>query len=480
MALISITKFSDISKRHLLRFGARYVDFWKNREGKVFDTYQSSIKIKEIASFASGKVIKKEQIDKAYLLIDLANIEPETGYPVALENNIVSDIGSDKVYLSDADLVFSKLNSHIGYVFLIDEMPNEGYDLIGSTEFFPLKINSSVIHPKLLKYFLLHHSFREIAVFLRSGKSQSHPRIQKDDFFNLKIPQLSNEIQKTIVKRIEEIESRLNSVREKIEDLIQTIDEIFTKYGISTKPRIKRGDSYFLKTALSNLAKTKWISCRPYLCRFVEEELPDYINNNLKNSYIEFGRYIKHLSSGEYIPQKYYSDFETDYVYLKIGNVSSNEFNFDEITYLNQETGIQYNHIRLLDNDLIISRSGTVGKCVIYDNSILPSKTILPSHHLAVVRLESLSDALFLKYYIQSSFGSDFLWAFSTGKVQKEITNWSIKNIPIPNIDNRDKIVEEIQIREAKSKLAYEEIKKLRADIDDLILAELELCAKPN
>ena len=83
---------------------------------------------------------------------------------------------------------------------------------------------------------------------------------------------------------------------------------------------------------------------------------------------------------------------------------------------------------------------------------------------------------MFLKYYIQSSFGSDFFWAFSTGKSQKEITNWSIRKLPIPDIDEklREKIVSEIQQREEKSNQYKEEIKKLREEIDNFIYQSLK------
>ncbi|MBN1971985.1 MAG: restriction endonuclease subunit S [Candidatus Delongbacteria bacterium] len=233
--MIAETNLSDIGKRFLLRFGSRYVDFWKSRNGKIFNYNIDTIKMKYVAKFASARVIKKDTINSIYQLIDLANIEPETGFPINLQENITDVIGSDKIYLNDADLAFSKLNSHIGYVFLIGEIANDEFEIIGSTEFYPLIVNSQKIKPKLLKYFLLHNSFREKAVFLRSGKSQSHPRIQRDDFFNLEIPFLELSKQQEIIDKIESIENHLFKQKVNIESLQVIIDEIFNKYLLKTK-----------------------------------------------------------------------------------------------------------------------------------------------------------------------------------------------------------------------------------------------------
>ena len=126
---------------------------------------------------------------------------------------------------------------------------------------------------------------------------------------------------------------------------------------------------------------------------------------------------------------------------------------------------------------MVLTRSGTVGKCIIFRRSFInDNKIYIPSHHLAVIRFNNFEEALFLKYYLQSSFGSDFFWAFSTGKSQKEITNWSIRKLPIPAIGKeiREKIVSEIQQREEKSNQYKEQIKKLREEIDDLIYQSLK------
>ena len=152
----------------------------------------------------------------------------------------------------------------------MNEIPDTGYDIIGSTEFYPLKVNKNIIHPKLLKYFLLHKNFREIAKFLRTGKSQSHPRIQKDDFFNLKIPLLKKQHQIKLVNKIEKLEKEINKYRNKIEKLTDIVDETFELFNFPTKINSKKNKSFWLVNNLNNFNKTYWLGMRPHLCQFVE------------------------------------------------------------------------------------------------------------------------------------------------------------------------------------------------------------------
>lgn len=262
---------------------------------------------------------------------------------------------------------------------------------------------------------------------------------------------------------------------EKLEPLQHIIDDVFTKYEYSTKPHLKRDENYILSYKFSDISRTNWLSTRSYLCRFLEKELPLFLKENLKNRSIPFSKYVNKIRSGEYIPEKYYSSEETNFIYLRVNNISSNELNLEEPVFLQDNVGSQYKNIALNQNDLVLTRSGTVGKCVIFQPDPQEDKLFIPSHHLAVIHFAKTEGAVFLKYYLQSSFGSDFLWAFSTGKSQKEITNWSIRKLPIPAIDDRtiDKIVFEIQQREEQSMRYKEEIKKLRAQIDDLLYRSL-------
>jgi type I restriction enzyme S subunit len=467
-----LTKLSNIALQSQLRLDPKYRFFKDKRNNRT--SLLNSIKDKKDVALSSilelekTSVVKKGELEEEMILVDLDDIE--AGFGSLKQERLVSEIGSDKVLFGDSDIVCSKLTPEKGHFFINDK--NKKY--IGTTELIGYRLKNHHWNIKFLLYLLLHKDFRKDLEFLTSGKT--HPRIQIPDFLAMRIPFVSYDRQAEIVKQIEEKENKISQIKSKIESLQDIIDDVFEKYGYSTKLKTKRDEEYFLKDNFSNLSKTTWLSTRTYLCRFIEEELPLFIKENLKGQYIPFSRYVKKIRSGEYIPKKYYSSGETIFVYLRVNNISSNELNLEEPIFLDESIGEQYKNIAIKENDLILTRSGTVGKSIIFTKQSDDEKIYIPSHHLAVIQLNNLDEVLFLKYYVQSSFGSDFFWAFSTGKSQKEITNWSIRKLPIPAINEklREKIVSEIQQREEKSNQYKEQIKKLREEIDDLIYYSLK------
>lgn len=72
-------------------------------------------------------------------------------------------------------------------------------------------------------------------------------------------------------------------------------------------------------------------------------------------------------------------------------------------------------------------------------------KIYIPSHHLAIVEIpeDSKHSREYLRLFLQSEFPRKYFWAFATGKDQKEISNWSIKSIPIPQCDNPHEVAEQ-------------------------------------
>jgi restriction endonuclease S subunit len=465
---------NTLTKHRSLRLKPSFYNFVLDKWPTNTKHWQFNYRIRDvIKSIRNGKDVSKDEYsfyETEYFYLTVNNIKP---YEFSFNNKIylAKETGEklSNMALNKNDLIITRSGTvGISKIFNIE---NSDLKFIPSGYLIVLSIDDSKINPIWLEYYLNNKFIREYFDVFSSGKTQNN--LSQYDILNLPIVNIDNNKFHDFFKKVEVYENKIKKLNNKIETLQSIIDEVFDKNGLSIQPDLRRDEKFQFSIEFKNVNQTPWLGCKPYLHRFLKYELKNHINNKLGNNYLDFSKYIKTLWSGEYIPKSNYSETETDFIYLKIGNVSNNEFNFDEITYLNPEIGASYLKIQLLAHDLIITRSGTVGRCVIFESNLMPDKKIIPSHHLAIIRLNSLTDALFLKYYVQSSFGADFLWALSTGKVQKEITNWSIKKLPIPIIDKKEKIVEEIQSRELKTKEAVEEIKRLRKQIDDLISEEL-------
>lgn len=460
----SVVNFSDIGKRQLLRLGARYVDFWKNKEGRIFDDFSSTLRLRDCVKFASSAIIKKDNVNETYQLIDLANIEPGTGYPINLKENIVDEIGSDKVYLEDAEIIFSKLNSHIGYVFLRADIPDSDYKLIGSTEFFSLKVDLKKIHLKLLKYLLLHKSFREIAVFLRTGKSQSHPRIQVDDFYNIRIPFLSNDVQLLLEKRANAIEKSLSLRRKKVESLQSIIDEVFTDYGL----KIKSQKNYQAEILTSNL-----------------KDIGANTSERLGAQYNAF--WLKHMGNLFEGTKKSFKTLPLKRVLRAAPKIIVKKGALLEPRILIDFDQIESPNGRITDFENIVSELGSdrieFGNCDILTNKLRPylGYTILnrPDDKLIgttefipfEVKKKSVVLSEYLRYLMLSSDYLSKSKFLMSGKEHPRINSIDILKIrvPLPSLNVQRAIVREIKKREAKSQKARAKIIKLRTQIDTSI-----------
>lgn len=217
---------------------------------------------------------------------------------------------------------------------------------------------------------------------------------------------------------------------------------------------------------LCELSNTFTLIMRHDTAYFIKNELPKFIEERCKNRYLKLGNFVKRLRSGEYIPKDTYSDSETRYVYLTIGNFSGETLNLEELTFLEETVGKNYEEIQVNDGNFIITRSGTVGSVHIFKRP--DEKIYIPSHHLAVMDLaeKGEADAKFLEYYLKSDFPKSYFWAFATGKSQKEISNWSIKSLPIPWCVDPSKVASRCGRIENEIKNLQNEISNLKKKFD--------------
>jgi len=214
--------FSKLSNNFYLRNSSLYNIFWEKYSGKLFEnsTYPI-VKLKSLIK-PNIKRVKKGILDKPMILLNFEDIESYTGR--ILNKNYIEEIDSEKNIISGNDIVISKMNNHLGYVFL----PFQSEDtIIGSSEFIPyLVLDKKFVLPEFIKFCLLSYDFLKISTFLRSGKSQSHPRIHISDLLNIKIPLPDLEIQQKIVSEIQLREEESNHYKEQIKKLRKEIDDL--------------------------------------------------------------------------------------------------------------------------------------------------------------------------------------------------------------------------------------------------------------
>ncbi len=224
------TDMANIGKQNFLRCGVQYRAFWDVHNGLLFNgkTKYPVVKLGSLMRLSKIKMLKKGILDKEYILIELENIEEKTGKVLNM-NRIVTDIGSDKIYFGDADLITTKLRPYLGYTILnIPEL-----ELIGTTELLPFKVNKDKVYQEYLKYTLLTHEYLEKSQFLMYGKE--HPRIHPLDLLNIKIPLPRFINSKKIKDEIQYQEKINDDTKQKLKEYRNKINDLMSVYLTDTE-----------------------------------------------------------------------------------------------------------------------------------------------------------------------------------------------------------------------------------------------------
>ena len=152
-----------------------------------------------------------------------------------------------------------------------------------------------------------------------------------------------------------------------------------------------------------------------------------------------FSNYILSINNGKDISPNNYEDYNaSDIIYPTVNNFKRGEFNYDDVTFINNE----FHFSKFLENDdIIISRSGTVGLTYVWNkkkvNAIFKRDVeAIPSGYLIVVKIDK-NRALpaFIKLLFNSFSYKRYFNVFGVGKSQKNIAQPDILSIPIPTID---------------------------------------------
>jgi restriction endonuclease S subunit len=216
--LINSQKIGD---NLFLRLGAQYYAFFEVHQGLLFDedVKYDRVPLGRLIKKHKAQVLKKGTLDKSYILLDLEQLEAKTG-KIIDETNEVEEIGSDKVLFGDADIIISKIDPYLAYVFINDKSKN----YIGTTELVPFKLINNNVNIHYLKYCLLSNEHITKSALIMYGKR--HPRIHIKDLLSIKIPLPDLEIQQKIVSEIQQREEKSNQYKEQIKKLREEIDDL--------------------------------------------------------------------------------------------------------------------------------------------------------------------------------------------------------------------------------------------------------------
>jgi len=155
------------------------------------------------------------------------------------------------------------------------------------------------------------------------------------------------------------------------------------------------------------------------------------------------------IKGGEDVYAVDYAFDETDYVYLSKTDIKGDDLQIrDETIYIKKEAGEKIENQKLIKDDIVISRSGTIGITILITKNNLPeNKIVIPSGYVKVLKVDNeklLPE--FIKYYFNTPQLRQLMEIGATGKNQKNLSHEAVLDLPIPEITptQQQKIIDKI------------------------------------
>lgn len=217
--------------------------------------------------------------------------------------------------------------------------------------------------------------------------------------------------------------------------LLDSIDDyLLTELGIT----MLKEEENIVKEHMFYIESSNVLSGRfdPYYYKPKYKAVKEAISNG-KYELSKLGNYITNISYG--------ASVENDYVtegipLLRIKDITENEIIVDDVVFLPEEFKNKLRTSRVNTNDLLITRSGTIGIVAVvdekFDNVAFGSFMI----KFSVVNIQPM----YVSYVLNSSIGKIYFNRNKVGAIQGNITISSIRNIEIP-IPCREKQIEIIE-----------------------------------
>lgn len=166
-----------------------------------------------LSELKSNAKVKPEIREKVWLL-NLDQIESNTGKVLNYEEVPFQGIGSSTVYFEKDTVLYSKLRPYLNKVVIADR---NGF---ATSELVPIVCNTDVAEPKYIAYFLRSERFLKFASNVVAGAKM--PRMVMSEFWNYEIPLPPLPEQ----KRIAQILDKADELRQKRQQSIEKLDEL--------------------------------------------------------------------------------------------------------------------------------------------------------------------------------------------------------------------------------------------------------------
>ncbi|MBG59922.1 MAG: hypothetical protein CMJ16_05630 [Peredibacter sp.] len=213
--LKSVTNLRDINREKLYTYGINALNSESDVETKIGKSGLIRKDFKEIRFFdcveiKSGQVNPTDEKFSSLFQIGSERIDANTGKINTFKTAKDLGITSGNYLFSEKDIIYSKIRPYFKKVAIPD------FAGLCSADIYPLRLKSESILKEYLFYFMLTEKFTR--KLLRFQNRTGMPKVNRDELSSMFIPYPDDKNeQKQIVSILEEIDSSLDSINQKID-----------------------------------------------------------------------------------------------------------------------------------------------------------------------------------------------------------------------------------------------------------------------
>ncbi|MFZ1320847.1 MAG: restriction endonuclease subunit S [Ignavibacteria bacterium] len=287
-----------------------------------------------------------------------------------------------------------------------------------STGFFQIRTDEISVNNKFIFYFLKSLNFTQLKDKLCSGSTQEALNDKGASKIYIPIPPITE--QQLIVSKIEQLFSEIDNGKKQFETALQQLKVyrqsllMWAFEGKLTYKNVKNGE---LPDGW------KWVKI-------------DYFLNDTKKG-IKTGPFGTMLKKNEHL--------KNGIPVLGIENIGNGIFQMPNKIFISKEKAIELKNYKVLENDIIISRSGTVGEiCLlpkIMENSIVSTNLIKLSLNQNIIKPK------YFVYLFQGGNVRQQVFKLCKGSSRAFLNQTILKTIsfPICSLEEQGNIIDEIE-----------------------------------
>lgn len=411
----------------------------------------------------NADIVKKGALDEPVTVVDLDDVGP---WGLVERPDPSEELGSNRLRFGNANVLTAKLRPYLGKTFW-----NDDPDLLGSTEWIPLRVDPRRLRPQLLAHMLQSSAYRRIATVFMSGKE--HPRIGPDVLKRLRVPLLPPPTQDTIVQRLAILDEEARNLLARVSHAPDVVSAAFEeRFGLGraalmVERKQTRTRITLMEVAANRDARFSFRYHSPSV-RFAAAAILRLPNRKLGDLVAE------PIELGAGVSPEDYVDGAGAY-YVSMATIKRWRFDEADANRISEDYFESNKGCRVREGDIIMARSGegTIGKVALVPAGL----RAIHADFTMRVRLDpNRCDRRFVFYFMMSAYFQELVYGEKKGLGNNtNIFPAQLSNIPVlaPDPAVQKDVADEIEARLRGFDADRARIAEVRDEMDAVLLRGL-------